>query len=74
MMEKGIGNGSKVSFGHPVIGQDRLAADITGSGDQRRAEILEQQMMQRAVWQHDADFAAVGCDFRRQVAGGVLRH
>ena len=73
-MEKGIGNGGKASFGHPVIGQDRLAADIAGSGDQWRTEILEQQMMQRAVRQHGADFAAIGCDFRRQVAGDVLRH
>ncbi len=73
-MEKSIGNRAEAGFGSRVVCQDRLAADIARGGDQWRAKILKQQMMQGAVWQHGANFAAVGRDFRRQFIARLLRH
>ncbi len=62
VVQESIGNGIEAMRRLVVPGEHRFAADIAGRCDQRGAEGLEQQLVQRAVGQEGADFRQRGRD------------
>ena len=57
MVQEAIGHVSEARLGIQRLREDRLAAHIPGSRDQRGAKIREQQVVQRTVGQHDSEIA-----------------
>ena len=66
-MQERIGHVRNACRGLGRIGEHGLAADVAGGRDERTAELAEQQLVQRAVRQEDADLAQTGRHLRREV-------
>ncbi len=65
--QKQIGDPVKAGQRVMLVGADRLAGQIAAGGDHRKAEIAEQQVMQRRVGQHRAEIWITRCDVGRDV-------
>ena len=76
VVQAGVGHMAEPALDRCRRGQYGLSAQVRGGGDQGGAEIIQQQVMQRTVGQHNADFAQTGCDQRRQAAvrPGLRQH
>ena len=61
-MQEGVGEMSEAGLRVVVVGQHRLAGEVARGGDQRPAEIGEQQVVQWRVGQEAADFREAGGD------------
>ncbi len=55
MVQEAVRDMREPLFDLAVIGQHRFAADVGRGGHQRPAELVQQQVMQRAVGQHHAE-------------------
>ena len=58
MIQVGLRNVTQLRSDIRFLGQNRLPADVSRGRHQRSAELIQQQMMQGTVGQHDADFVA----------------
>ncbi len=68
VMEEAVGDGGKAAARRLVLGDDRLAADIGGGRHQRKAERIEQEMMERAVGEEGAHLGEPRRHFRAEPA------
>ncbi len=66
-----IGNVFQARRGFFVGNGDGLVAAVAAGGDQRKAALLHQQMMQRRVWQHDAEIRRAVGHVPRNVGAGA---
>ena len=73
-MQEGVRDAGEPGLGLGDVGEHGLAADVARGGDQRTGEAVEQQLVQRAVGQHDADLAQSGCDVGREARAGCGAH
>ena len=61
-MQESVRDETQAGLRFVGFGQHRLTAHIPRCRHQRSTEVIEQQMVQRAVWQHDTDVAQVRRD------------
>ena len=72
VVQEGIGEMREAGLRFGVVGQHRFAGEVARGGDQRPAEVVQQQIVQRRVGQQAADFRQAGGDVFGQRRIGTL--